>query len=480
MKKSFHIFQRDLSRLLHNKAAILVLIGVCLLPSLYAWFNIAANLDPYGNTSKIKVAIACLDKEASSENLSINAGKEIVKNLKENKQLGWTFTSEKEALNGVKSGKYYASIVIPEDFSRSLISILSGDLQTPKLDYYINEKANAIAPKITGTGAAAIQEQINSTFSSVASESVSGILKQSASDLSSTLGSVNSDITKTLEKADANIAAYKQLLENFNAAAEKSAPLITRAKSTASSLKSAASSGSSALSESSRILSETRTAAGNFSSSLSSSLTQGEILLGQAHNIASAGLTNLETAARSVNGSIGNALDFANSTAVLNGNILKELGELASLIPGSDLDSAIAGLQAQNTNNQELILSLSAGNAGIQNAINTTASTREQLYTITSANIGSLHDLRAVLDKNVLPQLNKTLDAFSSLTGEMNGLLTTVPSSADQIDNLLDQMSAGLSNTVTALEGTKTALSNVQEHLGTIQSLLEKHLRYRQ
>ena len=454
MKKSFHIFQRDLSRLLHNKAAILVLIGVCLLPSLYAWFNIAANLDPYGNTSKIKVAIACLDKEASSENLSINAGKEIVKNLKENKQLGWTFTSEKEALNGVKSGKYYASIVIPEDFSRSLISILSGDLQTPKLDYYINEKANAIAPKITGTGAAAIQEQINSTFSSVASESVSGILKQSASDLSSTLGSVNSDITKTLEKADANIAAYKQFLENFNAA----------------SLKSAASSGSSALSESSRILSETRTAAGNFSSSLSSSLTQGEILLGQAHNIASAGLTDLETAARSVNGSIGNALDFANSTAVLNGNILKELGELASLIPGSDLDSAIAGLQAQNTNNQELILSLSAGNAGIQNAINTTASTREQLYTITSANIDSLHDLRAVLDKNVLPQLNKTLDAFSSLTGEMNGLLTTVPSSADQIDNLLDQMSAGLSNTVTALEGTKTALSNVQEHLGTIQT----------
>ena len=326
MKKSFHIFQRDLSRLLHNKAAILVLIGVCLLPSLYAWFNIAANLDPYGNTSKIKVAIACLDKEASSENLSINAGKEIVKNLKENKQLGWTFTSEKEALNGVKSGKYYASIVIPEDFSRSLISILSGDLQTPKLDYYINEKANAIAPKITGTGAAAIQEQINSTFSSVASESVSGILKQSASDLSSTLGSVNSDITKTLEKADANIAAYKQLLENFNAAAEKSAPLITRAKSTASSLKSAASSGSSALSESSRILSETRTAAGNFSSSLSSSLTQGEILLGQAHNIASAGLTDLETAARSVNGSIGNALDFANSTAVLNGNILKIRG----------------------------------------------------------------------------------------------------------------------------------------------------------
>ncbi len=46
MKKSFHIFQRDLSRLLHNKAAILVLIGVCLLPSLYAWFNIKREFRP--------------------------------------------------------------------------------------------------------------------------------------------------------------------------------------------------------------------------------------------------------------------------------------------------------------------------------------------------------------------------------------------------------------------------------------------------
>ena len=470
MKKSLHIFRRDLSRLLHNKAAVLVLIGVCLLPSLYAWFNIAANLDPYGNTSKIKVAVACLDKEASSENISINAGKEIVKNLKENKQLGWTFTSEKEAIDGVKSGKYYASIIIPEDFSHSLLSILSGDLQTPKLDYYINEKANAIAPKITGTGAAAIQTQINSTFSSVASESVSGILKQSASDLSSTLGSVNSDITKMLDKTDENIAAYKQLLENFRTNADKSDNLIAQTKSAASSLKSAALSGSSALSESSLILSETRTSAGNFSSSLSSSLTEGEILLGQAHSAASAGLTDLETAARSVNGSIGNALDFANSTAALNGNILKEIGELATLSPGSHLESAIADLQAQNAKNQELILALSAGNTGIQNAINTTASTREQLYTITCANIGNLHELRAALDENILPQLNQTLDAFSSLTGEMNGLLTTVPSSVGQIDSLSDQMSAGLSNTVTALEGTKTALTNVQERLGTIRT----------
>lgn len=470
MKKSFHIFQRDLSRLLHNKAAVLVLIGVCLLPSLYAWFNIAANLDPYGNTAGIKVAVACLDKKASAENLSVDAGKEIVKNLKENKKLGWTFTSEKEAVNGVKSGKYYAAIIIPEDFSSSLLSILSGDLQTPQLDYYINEKANAIAPKITSTGATTIQAQINSTFSSVASESISGILKQSASDLSATLGSVNSDITKTLDKTEENIASYEQFLENFSTNAQKSGSLIEQAKSASTSLKSAAQSGSAALNKSSLILSGTRDAAGNFSSALSSSLTQGEILLGQAHSAASTGLTDLESAARSVNGSIGNALNFADSTATLNGTILNELNQLAALIPGSHLDSAIADLQTQNADNQEMIRALSAGNTGIQNAINTTASTREQLSEVTSANIDNLHALRAALDENILPQLNQTLDTFSSLTGEMSGLLTTLPSSSDQVNVLLDQMNTGLSNTVTALEGTKTALANVQDHLSSIRA----------
>ena len=183
MRNAFRIFRRDMKRLLCSPAAMLVMIGVCIIPSLYAWFNIAANIDPYSNTSGIKVAVANNDKDATSNDLTINAGNEIIKNLKENNQLGWTFTNEENAVEGVKSGKYYAAIVIPEDFSSSLLSILSGKMETPKLDYYLNEKINAIAPKITDSGASTIQLQINNTFSSIASESVSNVLKQSVTDL---------------------------------------------------------------------------------------------------------------------------------------------------------------------------------------------------------------------------------------------------------------------------------------------------------
>ena len=102
MRNAFRIFRRDMGRLLRNPAALLVIIGVSIIPSLYAWFNIAANIDPYANTSGIKVAVANNDKDASSNDLEINAGDEIISNLKENNQLGWTFVDEEQAIEGVK------------------------------------------------------------------------------------------------------------------------------------------------------------------------------------------------------------------------------------------------------------------------------------------------------------------------------------------------------------------------------------------
>ncbi len=126
MKKAFRIFKRDLGRLVHNAVAVIVMAGVCVLPSLYAWFNIAANMDPYSNTQGIKVAVANHDTEAANDLITLNAGDRIEENLRENDQLGWTFVGESQAVEGVKSGKYYAAIVIPEDFSSSLLSIISG------------------------------------------------------------------------------------------------------------------------------------------------------------------------------------------------------------------------------------------------------------------------------------------------------------------------------------------------------------------
>ena len=68
MRTVLKIFKRDFRRAFSNRAAALIMVGVSLLPSLYAWFNIAANIDPYANTQGVKVAIANCDVGRASVN----------------------------------------------------------------------------------------------------------------------------------------------------------------------------------------------------------------------------------------------------------------------------------------------------------------------------------------------------------------------------------------------------------------------------
>ena len=173
-KVSFAIFKRDIKRLLVNPVALVVTLGVCVIPSLYAWYNIVANWDPYGNTQGIKIAIANNDQGTQNDLVGeLNAGDKVVDQLKENDQLGWTFVdSAADAKEGVESGEYYAAIVIPKNFSDNLVSMLDGNYHQPKLTYYVNEKKSAIAPKVTDTGANTIEEQINAEFVSTVGETV--------------------------------------------------------------------------------------------------------------------------------------------------------------------------------------------------------------------------------------------------------------------------------------------------------------------
>lgn len=162
--KIFFIFRHDMKRLFMNPIAAILAAGLMVLPSLYAWFNIEASWDPYGNTGNLKVAVANCDEGYSLKGMTVNVGNSIVDSLAGNDEIGWLFMEETDAVEGVKSGAYYAAIVIPEDFSRDMMSILTPDMVRPDLKYYVNEKTNAIAPKITGTAMSTVQQQVNESF----------------------------------------------------------------------------------------------------------------------------------------------------------------------------------------------------------------------------------------------------------------------------------------------------------------------------
>ena len=164
MAKIWEIYKVDWIRIFHSKAATLLIIALMVLPSLYAWFNIKALWDPYGNTSGLHVAVANDDAGYTFRNKSINIGNRVVDTLKENKKLGWTFVDHETADRGVKQGKYYASIYIPKDFSENIGSIMTDDIVKPEIVYTVNDKINAIAPKITSSGASSIASSVSTQF----------------------------------------------------------------------------------------------------------------------------------------------------------------------------------------------------------------------------------------------------------------------------------------------------------------------------
>ena len=203
VKKAFQIFKRDILRLLKNPVALVITIGVCVIPSLYAWYNIVANWDPYGNTANIKVAVANNDQGTSNEYVGeLNAGDETVSKLKENDQLGWVFTDADAAVEGVKSGEYYAAIIIPDDFSTNLTSMLTGTFTQPQLEYYCNEKKNAIAPKVTDTGAQTVEEQINETFVATVSETLVEKIQNAAGDLDAQGAETQGGILENVQRSN--------------------------------------------------------------------------------------------------------------------------------------------------------------------------------------------------------------------------------------------------------------------------------------
>lgn len=210
LKKVLAIFKRDLKRILHNPVAVIVTIGVCIIPSLYAWFNIAANWDPYKNTQDVPVAIVNLDKGTTTDSKGfISAGDKVVEALDKNRKLDWEFMGEKEAVDGVKAGDYYAAIVIPENFSEDLASILTGHIKSPDLVYYVNEKQNAIAPKVTDTGASTIEEEINAEFvktvAEIVTEKVEGLDSKITDDTThanTTIDAALTNANKTVDKLD--------------------------------------------------------------------------------------------------------------------------------------------------------------------------------------------------------------------------------------------------------------------------------------
>ena len=216
MRNIWRIFRADWQRISASVVAVVVIMGLCLIPCLYAWFNIFSNWDPYGPdaTSNIRVAVTSEDEGYELLGLKLNIGSMVLDGLKSNDQMGWDFVdSREEALEGVRSGKYYAALIVPSDFTGDFVSILDTDLQHPQIEYYENEKKNAIAPKITNKAKTAVQDEINATVVETVTNAVTTV-----SSVCKALGLDADDVSQgVIEKLNSAQNSLRTLEETLTA-----------------------------------------------------------------------------------------------------------------------------------------------------------------------------------------------------------------------------------------------------------------------
>ena len=215
MKNIIEIFRNDIKEVFRKTNTWIIIVGLIFLPSMYAWPNILSSWDPYGHTNNIKVAVTSEDTGATVDGKELNLGNSLVEGLKNNKNLDWQFVSNKEeAEKGVRIGDYYASIVVPKNFSQDMTSVSRTEPQRATIEYTVNEKINAISPKITNSGASAIANNISKNFVETANGIIFERLHEAGIKFEENLPSIEK-AKEEIFKLNDNFSTYESTLSEL-------------------------------------------------------------------------------------------------------------------------------------------------------------------------------------------------------------------------------------------------------------------------
>ena len=141
----------------------IVLCAIMIIPMIYACVFLGSMWDPYGKTDQLPVAVVNNDKEVEYNDSTMDIGKQLSDKLAKNDSMDFNIVSSSKAQKGLKDGKYYMIITIPENFSKNATTLLDDDPQTMMHTYTTNPQTNYIATKMDDSAMAKVKAEISST-----------------------------------------------------------------------------------------------------------------------------------------------------------------------------------------------------------------------------------------------------------------------------------------------------------------------------
>ncbi|MDB1922751.1 YhgE/Pip domain-containing protein [Clostridium tertium] len=447
MKNIVKIFKRDLKSIVKNPIALIIVAGVCVIPALYAWVNIKACWDPYGNTSTIPIAVVNSDKGAEVLGEQLNVGQEIIEELKNNKNIGWRFVSKENADSGVIDGTYFASIEIPENFSEDLVSITTDRSKKAEIIYKLDTKANPVAGKIAGVAEETLVDEITTNFI----ETVNEKAFEKIDGYEDKIDKNKIDIIK-LKKliitTSKEIDSIINILDGVNSNSENLNNYLKEVKSTLPLLTSGMSTGESIIQNAENLIKTTTDSFTNSISILSQNLSQSKINVDKIIAI----LDNLKNNDNTVeiNSQLGNAKNAINLTNNSVTSNIKYLEAVNKEKPNETISQSISDLKVLQNDiiNQESSLEsiwdgYSSGNKENEEVIN---KLKDNLKHISS----NIENLQNSFESGTAPILNDINNNLINATKKAYELLNDSQKSVSGITNLLNtaEQGSGLASTV--------------------------------
>ena len=471
MRNIWEIFIGDLKKIKKNAIAWIVILGLSIVPSLYAWFNIAASWDPYSNTSSLKVAVANADAGYEGEllPLNINLGEQVVSGLRENNQLDWVFTNQKKAVEGVKAGKYYAAIVIPETFSNDMMSLFSDDVEHSDILYYLNEKENAIAPKVTDKGAGAVRQQIAELFT----KTISQVGLQLMDSLSSMLS--EEDSKEMIGRVHENIA---EIADNFSAASGTIKAFANMTDSMGNTLESTASflaqTGSNAdtdlslLTDTGKSFQSLREVLSGTTDSVNEVLAAGsdvyQAVSKQVDETFSSLSQDATAAGQSLNGLAGQVQTIIDRYAAFRDSLQGISDSLPEVFPHikEQLGTVIGKLNASIAQQEAVRDKLNEAADKISQSVSDAGNYQSELKEIAKQSAQQIQNVQADYEKNVKGNLDQLFQTLGNTNKDVSLILSKLEEGAKGIEDLSGSASSDLGKLKAALDTSASLLDVLQ------------------
>lgn len=473
MNNVWRLFKSDIRHMFSNVVSCIIAIGLIVMPSIFAWYNIIACWDVFDNTGNIKVAVANTDEGYKSDliPIEVNIGNKVVDALRANDQINWEFCSEEEAVDGASSGEYYAAVVIPKQFSKDMLTFYSDSAEHADIVYYANEKLNAISPKVTYVGADTISYDVNAIFAKAISEISLGLADSISKyaqemDVDGRIADVTDHVGEMADGIDrfaATLSLYARLIESSQKIVEDCAGLVVSAENAVNDVRGNATEGLDAVSSLSNAVSSSADLMEDALASASESFDQisdaVDNAFATASDTATTSASDLRSIADSMEGTKQDYNDMAQSLDALANNMPAYETQLKSAAERMrNAANAIDGMQ------QGIRRAADELDSGVANA----NQPHEEVKALAAQAKDSLNSVRDGFNSTIKPGLQQLADSTSAFASslsqnldKLDGASSSLLGSADSIDLSLGDASGKIASAIDVLHDASAKIREI-------------------